>query len=203
MSQKNAKNAKLTVQLPMVLESLNYQEFKFQVISGHFRSFICQTPPNREMEIITARFIREMQKEILMERQTEIAVRQIETPNVILHAGPRIRYNDACRRFVALHLERTALRAEKSLLSDPTMTPESLFSARMGIARERHLLNIKRKLFCRRREEVAMERRSTPNFCCGAGNQMRYDEARKRFAEVHALLLSSRKKKQQVLNKKE
>jgi hypothetical protein len=140
------------------------------------------------MEISIAREALIKTRMALVRRQREVAEGRLTNPLLCLHAGPKMNYDNACKRFVVVHLERLFLRQERLSLSDSTTERE------ISVARSN--LNRDRMSFHRRQNEVAAGRLSNPCLCLHAGPQMRYDEARQRFKEIHInLLLSSKKKR--------
>lgn len=127
------------------------------------------------MKISTARDIMLSKKEMLVQRQNEVAIQQVSNPSVRLHAGPQLRYNEACQRFVVLHLEQIFLRKQRLLLvNSATTNTDKSFQVQDEISATRIVLNRNKRLL--------------------NDAQMRYDESRRRFATIHLRQRSLRMK---------
>jgi hypothetical protein len=103
-------------------------------------------------------------RDALTTRENEVAKMRLETPAFVLHAGPRMQYVAACQHFVVLQLEHLVLRRQRNMVELSTARQE---------------LSFERKRFHRNQDVIAME---------SEGNQIRYDQAQKRFTEIHQRL---------------
>lgn len=142
------------------------------------------------MEISNAR--REMYrlKEVYLQQEQEVVVRKIDTPNFCSHAGSRMRYDEACERYVVAIIEHRVLRRKRLLTAgDPVTLLNELENCRKRLKSTQFSLS-------QRRNETDFERLTNTGLL--SHNELRI-EGQQRFERMHLLA----KSKKESRNKKE
>ena len=97
------------------------------------------------MEISNARREMYRQRKVYLQQGREMIARKMDTPNFCLHAGPRMRYDKACERYVVAIIEHHVLRRKRLLAAaDPAALLNELENCRKRLKSTQFLLNQKR-----------------------------------------------------------